>query len=354
MSDILQAKTITGEYSGFADSALRNVSSTFLTAHQDLSNYQTTAGMTAYQPAGNYLTAVPVGTMNESSFAYDTGNNITAYNGSAFAAGATYSAGANINITDNVISGKDWSSDINAAISGLQPSGDYYSASNPSGFITALPEEEEVEFEEIDLSDYLTALPAGTMNESSFAYDASNNITAYNGSAFKAGDEFPQSATDAIDTVTANSGAWGGSALPISAGPGVKINLVDNTLVFSNDETVLWAGNHDVSATSSFALSESPANFEYVEIYGQGYPSHQTQLIAKWYTKEMTNDYLSCVVWGAGANAAALRFNQFLISGNNTTTINVLSARQFSLQGTAASTAASPSKLIKIVGINHL
>lgn len=74
-----------------------------------------------------------------------------------------------------------------------------------------------------------------------------NKITGYNGSAFKAGDEFPQSATDAISYVTAtsanidatvsnvsaNSGAWGGSALPISAGAGIALNLVDGVLVIS-------------------------------------------------------------------------------------------------------------------------
>jgi hypothetical protein len=62
-----------------------------------------------------------------------------------------------------------------------QPSGDYYSASNPSGFIS----------------------------------------------------ELPASATEVIDTVTANSGTWGGSALPISAGNGIGLSLVDGILVIS-------------------------------------------------------------------------------------------------------------------------
>ena len=44
--------------------------------------------------------------------------------------GAAYSAGANIDITDNVISGRDWTDDIASATSGLQPSGDYASASD--------------------------------------------------------------------------------------------------------------------------------------------------------------------------------------------------------------------------------
>jgi len=139
---------------------------------------------------------------------------ITAIAGSAVGGGSTYSAGANIDITDDVISGKDWSEDIASATSGLQPSGDYYSASNPSGFMT----------------------------------------------------ELPASATDVIDTVTANSGTWGGSALPISAGPGIKVNLVDNTLVFSNDETVLWSGAGSTTG-STINLNESLTHFEKYGLY---------------------------------------------------------------------------------------
>lgn len=54
---------------------------------------------------------------------------------------------------------------------------------------------------------FLTGLPEGSMNESAFGYSG-GLITSYNGSAFKAGDEFPQSATDAIQVVTSNSGNW--------------------------------------------------------------------------------------------------------------------------------------------------
>jgi hypothetical protein len=98
-----------------------------------------------------------------------------------------------------------------AGMTAYQSAGDYYSASNPSGFITGLPEEEEVEFEEIDITDYqpvsamtayqsvgdyysasnpsgfITTLPAGTMNESAFEYDANDKISGYNGSAFAGG-----------------------------------------------------------------------------------------------------------------------------------------------------------------------
>jgi hypothetical protein len=183
---------------------------------------------------------------------------ITAIAGSAVGGGSTYSAGANIDITDDVISGKDWSEDIASATSGLQPSGDYYSASNPSGF--------------------LTEIPSGVMQTSGLEYDG-NKISGYMGSAFKAGDELPQYVTDAADYVSAtsgdidatienvssNSGAWGGSALPISAGPGIKLEMNNGVLVASTDETVLWSGTGTSGTT--ITLSEPLENFEKVGIF---------------------------------------------------------------------------------------
>lgn len=137
------------------------------------------------------------------------------------------------------------------------------------------------------ITGYLSAVPIGTMNESAFGYDASDNITAYNGSAFKAGDEFPQSATEAIETVTANSadwngttdtvssnsGAWGGSALPISAGPGIKFEMVDNTLVASVTSTsgYVWQSaslfHTDSPVTqTTYTLSDDCSNYDKLEV----------------------------------------------------------------------------------------
>lgn len=66
--------------------AFSDVSGTFLTAHQDLSDYQTTAGMTAYQPTGDYLTAVP-NTYLQNSDLEITNNKITGISGVPLAAG---------------------------------------------------------------------------------------------------------------------------------------------------------------------------------------------------------------------------------------------------------------------------
>lgn len=142
----------------------------------------------------------------------------------------------------------------------------------------------------IATNNYLLATPIGSgyMETSALEYDG-DKISGYAGSAFKAGDEFPQSATDAIgyvtatsanidatiDNVSANSGAWGGSALPISAGPGIKVELVDNTLVFSHDETELLSS----TAANAFTLSEPFSSFEQVKIK------------LRWWDKEPDNYY---------------------------------------------------------------
>lgn len=149
-----------------------------------------------------------------------------------------------------------------------------------------------------DLSDYYTTADANTL--SSMLSGAIDYVSA------NAGDEFPVSADEAIqyvqtnsgtiddvntsyqtnsgtfltahqaisaeewndcyDNVNTNSGAWGGSALPISAGPGIKVNLVDNTLVFSNDETLLWENNGTLYAVGqTISFNESPSAFEKLE-----------------------------------------------------------------------------------------
>ena len=284
--------------------AFSTVSGNFLTAHQSLDGYLTkTSADTLYQPKGDYANATAldskVDTSSFSSFSSTTNEHIE-YLSATLSGSYELSAGNGIDITDypaqqkTVISvtaqGGDSEVDqvvreysaagtwltahqdlsnyqTTAGMTAYQPVGDYYSASNPSGF--------------------LTAVPVGTMNESNFGYDASDKITAYNGSAFKAGDEFPQSATEAIETVTANSaywngttetvssnsGAWGGSALPISAGPGIKFEMVNDTLVASTDETVLFETTSP-SGVSAVTCSETVKNFEKIAVLPSRFASN--------------------------------------------------------------------------------
>lgn len=133
----------------------------------------------------------------------------------------------------------------------------------------------------IATNNYLLATPIGSgyMETSALEYDG-DKISGYSGSAFKAGDEFPQSATDAIEYVTvtsgdinstitnvsANSGVWGGSALPISAGQGVKLSILNDTLVFSTDETILFSAS-PTTFISAFTTTEPISNFEKIAIH---------------------------------------------------------------------------------------
>ena len=71
-----------------------DVSSTFLTA-VDLTPYQTTAGMTAYQPVGDYATTADLALKQDTlTFDYDEQDRISAINNSAIAAGDEFPVSA--------------------------------------------------------------------------------------------------------------------------------------------------------------------------------------------------------------------------------------------------------------------
>ena len=167
---------------------------------------------------------------------------------------------------------------IESATSGLQPSGDYYSASNPSGFISKVPDTYLQNTDLATTDGKVTAISGiplsaggdvhtGTMKVTALEYDANNKITAYDGSAFAGGSEIPTAVSgywqSASDTVCANSGVWGGSAMPISAGPGIKLELVNDTLIIgteddyivTTEETVgdYTVANTDVNISGSFS-----------------------------------------------------------------------------------------------------
>ena len=146
----------------------------YLTAHQDISDKLDVTAFTAY---------------------------------TATAQGIEYSAGENINITNHVISGKDWSAEIENATTGkldatafnsgdfypmtgnpsgfitgvdltpyqektgmtaYQPVGDYYSASNPSGFITGVDLSNYYQKNETSSKEEISAALTGKLDESAF------------------------------------------------------------------------------------------------------------------------------------------------------------------------------------------
>ena len=132
---------------------------------------------------------------------------------------------------------------------------------------------------------YVDSAVSGKQDTLTFGYDSSDKINAINGSAIAGGSGggheysgangvyvdnenevigLDTSASNAIETVIENSGAWGGAGLPISAGPGIKVALENGVLMISNDETVLFENS---AGTSAFTTSEPISNFERVRFY---------------------------------------------------------------------------------------
>ena len=129
----------------------------------------------------------------------------------------------------------------------------------------------------------------GSIQKRELEYDAETSaITAIAGSAIGGqGGELPEAVSAATDYVTANSanidatvsnvsansGAWGGSALPISAGPGIKFEMVDNTLVASTQGPILdkitiagtWNG-HEVKQMLQSGIFETNVNSDVIPV----------------------------------------------------------------------------------------
>lgn len=160
-------ETMTGYASG--DSAVIGVNTS--TVLSGLSAYQLTADMSGYQPSGDYysasnpsgfITGVDLSDYATTAYvdssvsgkldttAFNSGDFYSTSNPSGFITGVDLSDYATTGYVDSSVSGKADSSaltayQLTADMTGYQPSGDYYSASNPSGFITG-----------VDLSDYAT------------------------------------------------------------------------------------------------------------------------------------------------------------------------------------------------------
>ena len=226
--------------------AFSDVSGSFLTAHQDLSDYQTIAGMTAYQPAGDYLTTADSAnfytTANESGFI--TGVDLTPYQ-TVEGMTAYQPAGSYLTTAD---------------------SANFYTTANESGYLTAVPDT-YLQNTDLTITDGkvteisgvpLSAgdeLPSGVMNTSALEYNAVNEISGYNGSAIaQYGAEKQWLQHDDTLVHAANSAQYA-----------LGVNLSAVAQLLGVDETVLYSG--DGTLTTAFTVSEPLSGFERIRIY---------------------------------------------------------------------------------------
>lgn len=263
--------------------AFGDVSGTFLTAHQSLDGYATTA----WVDSQGYLTAHQPISADEWNNVYDT---VNVYSGSW--------TGSESSPTASV--------DSNGSIDIVSSNNTVYFDVNGTWFNDAVN----------------SALPTSAVQWNSN-----------------------------YDTVNTNSGVWGGSALNISAGKGVKVTLVNNNLVFSNDETVLWSGA-DTTATQT--LSENITAFEEIKVYGKSH-NHYPWISQVWVNSDVVYGIGSQMWWNAPPEHDVSRYclsgdKIIPMKGSWYTWANGSTATTGDLTGNAAQV----SYICKVVGINRI
>ena len=201
-----------------------------VTGLQPSGDYATHDDLTAYQPAGDYYSASnPSGFITNDALTglqpsgdYVTHDDLTGFATTALVSSVSselYSAFSGISGDFELVAGSGVElvddpnaktttinvtaectpvtaiqSMIESATSGLQQSGDYYSASNPSGFISEVPDTYLQNTDLATTDGKVTAIsgiplsaggyvPEGVMVESAVEYNAVNEISGYNGSA---------------------------------------------------------------------------------------------------------------------------------------------------------------------------
>jgi hypothetical protein len=286
----MTAYATTGDVANKLDTtAFSDVSGTFLTAHQSLDDYATTA----WVDSQGYLTAHQPISADEWNNVYDT---VNVYSGSW--------TGSETSPTASV--------DSNGSIDIVSSNNTVYFDVNGTWFNDAVN----------------SALPTSSVQWNSN-----------------------------YETVNTNSGVWGGSALNISAGEGVKVTLANNNLVFSTDETVLWSGT---AAPSNFPLtmSEPFSLFEKIEFVWNpryngdyGCPTYCTQLGTEKYGSSVPTKY---TLVGEYANASQIwKEYWYLENDNNGNTLSSYKALYWPGTGGTNSATQTNCRLFKVVGINR-
>lgn len=390
--------------------AFSTVSGTFLTAHQDLSDYQTVAGMTAYQPVGNYMTADALtgvsGTWETVTGKLDTTaqvvtatgsgkvdtTGISSLNGSSIIANSLSDAGhimigsgdAGMYLTGGSNGGTAYYKSNEMVINrsgygeqvkfnlGSAGSQVYGSASGQRGaFIQMNNDYHRAFLGALSGEDGIIELDGYSANSASmYAWDGVVDTVSTNSASWGAGgvdsatvssiassyaQDVSAAVSGTVDTVSSQSANWGGSALAFSAGPGVKLEKVGDTLVASTDETVLWSGPSEwVSSVPTIDMSETLSNFERIGIYAAGYAdSKQWSYQEIKLSAEDTANGVAFNIQGVAGDYTFARFNIGLIfPRNGGQSLAFGGFKQFNL-GTSVNTAQSPSKIQKIVGINR-
>jgi hypothetical protein len=397
--------------------AFGTVSGTFLTAHQDLSDYQTVAGMTAYQPVGNYMAADALtglsGTWETVTGKLDTtaqvvtatgsgkvsGTGISSLNGSSIIANSLSDAGrimigsgdAGMYLTGGSNGGTAYYKSNEMVINrsgygeqvkfnlGSAGSQVYGSASGQRGaFIQMNNDYHRAFLGALSGKDVIIELDGYSANSASmYAWDGAVDTVSTNSASWGAGgvdsatvssiaSSYAESAASSkmdtsamtsyalsadvsgtVDLVSTQSANWGGSALALSAGPGVKLEKVGDTLVAGLDETVLWSGT--TTNITGITLNETYGNFDRVRFYWK--PWSDT---VAWRVTEIPSFAMVFTLdagWASNAGTGKALF-VYSISSNGTAFSQIQGGYQ-NMTGGNTWASSTNCTVAKVVGVNR-
>lgn len=301
--------------------------------------------------------AYTTGKQDTLAFAYNTANQISSINGSALGgmdeaavsgiASAYAQSAASSKLDTTAFNSGDFystsnpsgfvdSAYVDSAVSRKLDttafnSGDFYSTSNPSGFITG-----------VDLSPYQpTSAMSGYIPTSlSSDFQQTTGMSSY---------ALSSDVSATVDIVGTQSANWGGSALQLSAGPGVKLEKSGNVLVASTDETVLWSGNPS-AYISSVTLPEAWSNFDRVRFYWNPHTDERCWTISEVPTN---TDYIHLeTVWLSNNTSYKAVFG-YAFSSTDHKSFTQYNGGFNNITGAANWTNSNECKVMKIVGINR-
>ena len=188
----------------------------------------------------------------------------------------------------------------------------------------------------------------------------------------------------ALHGIETSASIWNEAAAmdeyPISAGPGIKIEDVDDVTVFStdeitagtgikvttpaagqiqisNDETVLWSGNNVDPSSTTIRLSEDARNFERIRFYWGDSRWFATPLDE---TVIQTSSQAVIFMHSSGSANAWIHMLSLTVAA---TSVTVNWAKNFNMGSTTSTTWSNPTitttvgesfYLSKIVGINRI
>ena len=291
----------------------------------------TDSSMTAYGSAGSSVIGVNMdilsGKQDTLAFAYNTADQISSINGSALG-GMDEAAVSGIAsaYAQSAASGKLDTSAFN--------SGDFYSISNPSGFITG-----------VDLSPYQ---PTSAMSAyATTAYMESGLSGKENVFSAGTGLEFVQSGSDRVLQVEA--------PVDIVAGPGIVIDNPDgNTLrvsVAQDEEVVLWSGTkYWWNDTSNLSLSEAASNFEVIRVKARD----DWELPHKFIFFPGENAGFDVSLIGCEGGNLAIKTSKFSVSGSTVSLAAKFMWQVGSDKTVAVGTTTSFIQFNEIVGIHRI